>query len=145
RALRASLGKREPVYHGTFYDYEGFVVDPCALQDRMPIWIGGKTARSLRRAVELADGWVPFALTAEQIRDMLVRARETDAWQERDADLEVVLPPPRALDPIGDPDGARRALVDLGDVGTTIANLTLRTRSPEHYCEQLAAMKDLAT
>jgi len=83
RALRASLSRREPVYHGTHYDYEGFVVDPWALQPRVPIWIGGKTARSLRRAVELADGWVPFALTDEQIQNMLAKARETEAWQQR--------------------------------------------------------------
>jgi alkanesulfonate monooxygenase SsuD/methylene tetrahydromethanopterin reductase-like flavin-dependent oxidoreductase (luciferase family) len=133
------------VYHGKYYDYEGFVVDPYALQERMPMWIGGKTARSLRRAVELADGWVPFALTPEQIKDMLARARDTDAWQQRDRDIEIALPPPRAVDPLGDPDGARRALDDLADVGTTIANLTFRTKSPQHYCEQLAAMKDLAT
>src|SRR3954462_8299822 len=82
RALRASLGKREPSYHGEFYDYEGFVVDPWAVQERMPIWIGGKTARSLRRAVELADGWVPFALSPEQIKKMLAKARDTKAWQE---------------------------------------------------------------
>ena len=33
----------------------------------------------------------------------------------------------------------------VGDttLGTTIANLTFRTRSPEHYCEQLAAMREL--
>jgi probable F420-dependent oxidoreductase len=143
RALRASLSKREPVYHGTHYDYEGFVVDPWALQERVPIWIGGKTARSLRRAVELADGWVPFALTSEQITDMLAKARQTDAWEQRETDIEVVLPPPRAVDPLGDPETARRAVDDLAALGTTIANLTFRTRSPEHYCEQLAAMKAL--
>ena len=145
RALRASLGQREPVYHGQYYDYEGFVVDPWAVQERVPIWIGGKTARSLRRAVDLADGWVPFALTAEQIKAMLAKARDTEAWERREADLEIVLPPPRAVDPLGDPDGARHALVDLADAGTTIANLTFRTRSPQHYCDQLAAMKELAT
>jgi probable F420-dependent oxidoreductase len=145
RALRASLGKREPVYHGTHFDYEGFVVDPCAVQERMPIWIGGKTARSLRRAVELADGWVPFALSPDQIKRMLADARKTEAWAARDTDFEVVLPPERAVDPLGDPDGTRRAIDNLREIGTTIANLTFRTRSPEHYCEQLAAMKDLTT
>jgi probable F420-dependent oxidoreductase len=145
RALRASLGRREPTYHGTHYDYEGFVVDPWATQERVPIWIGGKTARSLRRAVELADGWVPFALSPEQIKAMLARAKETEAWAARDSDIEVVLAPDRAVDPLDDPDGARRALDTLADTGTTIANLTFRTRSPEHYCEQLATMKDLAT
>lgn len=31
RALRASLSKSEPAYHGEFYDFEGMVVDPCAV------------------------------------------------------------------------------------------------------------------
>src|SRR5436305_6741332 len=88
RALRASLSRRKPVYHGTHYDYEGFVVDPWAVQERVPIWIGGKTARSLRRAVELADGWVPFALSSEEIKEMLAGARDTGAWQERDTEIE---------------------------------------------------------
>src|SRR4030088_3521013 len=39
RALRAPLGQREPTYHGTHYDYEGFVVDPWAVQERVPLWI----------------------------------------------------------------------------------------------------------
>jgi probable F420-dependent oxidoreductase len=144
RALRASLSKREPAYHGTHYDYEGFVVDPWAVQEHVPIWIGGRTARSLRRAVELAEGWVPFAIPPDELKAMLDRARATEAWATRQRDIEIVLSPERALDPLGDPDGARRALVGLADVGTTIANLTFHTRSPEHYCEQLAAMKDLA-
>ncbi len=142
RALRASLGKREPEYHGDYYDYEGFVVDPWAVQERMPIWIGGRSARSLRRAVELADGWVPFALSSDEIKTMLAEARQTDAWQARDTDIEVVLSPVRAVDPLGDPDGARRALDDLAATGATIANLTFRTRSPQHYCDQLAAIRD---
>jgi alkanesulfonate monooxygenase SsuD/methylene tetrahydromethanopterin reductase-like flavin-dependent oxidoreductase (luciferase family) len=49
-----------PEYHGEYYDYEGFVVEPHSIQTDLPIWIGGRTYRSLRRAVELGDGWVPF-------------------------------------------------------------------------------------
>src|SRR3954467_12873818 len=60
RALRASLSQIEPVYRGEHYAYDGLVVDPCAMQPRVPIWVGGRTARSLRRAVELADDWAPF-------------------------------------------------------------------------------------
>ena len=62
RTLRASLSEREPEYHGEYYDFDGFVVDPHAEQARVPMWVGGRTARSLRRAVELGDGWVPFGL-----------------------------------------------------------------------------------
>src|SRR4030088_3308277 len=60
RALRASLSSPQPEYHGEHFDYEGFIVDPAAAQHRMPIWVGGQGYRSLRRAVELGDGWAPF-------------------------------------------------------------------------------------
>src|SRR6476661_2865517 len=48
RALRAALSQPTPEYHGAFYDFEGFVIDPCAQQERVPMWVGGRTARSLR-------------------------------------------------------------------------------------------------
>src|SRR5207237_843980 len=71
KALRASLGRREPSYSGPFYEYRDFVIDPCAVQQDMPFWIGGRTMRSLRRAVNLANGWTPFALAGEEVKAML--------------------------------------------------------------------------
>ena len=62
RALRASLSTLRPEYDGPYYSYSDVVVDPCARQERVPLWIGGRTRRSLRRAVELGDGWLPFGL-----------------------------------------------------------------------------------
>src|SRR6266513_1162740 len=93
RALRASLSELEPAYRGQHFAYVGFVVDPCAVQPYVPIWIGGRTARSLRRAVELADGWTPFGLGPNDLRRMLVRARESPAWERRVAPLDLVLTP----------------------------------------------------
>ena len=55
----------EPAYDGEFYSFGGLTVDPCALQPHMPIWIGGRTKRSLRRAVTLADGWCPFYVSID--------------------------------------------------------------------------------
>ena len=60
RALRAALPSNEPTYDGEYYSFGGLTVDPCALQPHMPFWIGGRTKRSLRRAVTLADGWCPY-------------------------------------------------------------------------------------
>src|SRR3984885_14073848 len=73
KALRASLSVAEPAYHGEFYSFDGMVVDPCAVQDRVPIWIGGRTLRSLRRAATLADGWAPSNLRLQEVRDWLDR------------------------------------------------------------------------
>ncbi len=83
RALRVALSQREPSYHGEYYSFEDFVVDPCARQDEVPLWVGGRTARSLRRAVELGDGWAPFGLRTAELAPMLERSRATDAWQAR--------------------------------------------------------------
>jgi probable F420-dependent oxidoreductase len=149
RALRTSFGQLRPEYHGEFYDYEGVLVDPCGVQTTVPLWIGGRTARSLRRAVELADGWAPFGLALEEETAMLERARATDAWKQREAatDLppfEVVLPVGRLLDPLEQPDAARQALQALGDAGATMANVSFRSQSPAHYVGQLEAMAEIA-
>jgi probable F420-dependent oxidoreductase len=149
RALRASFGRRLPEYHGEFYDYDDVLVDPCGVQQTIPLWIGGRTARSLRRAVELADGWAPFGLSTAEQAQMLERARATDAWARRQeaTDLppfEVVLPSGRLLAPVEEPDAAGDALRELGALGATMVNVNFRHQSPQHYIEQLEAMAEIA-
>jgi probable F420-dependent oxidoreductase len=145
RALRASFGKREPEYHGTHYDFGGVTVEPTTIQDRVPIWIGGRTARSLRRTIELdCDAWVPFALEPEQVRDILARARTTDAWRERTRPVDVGLAPEPPLDPVGEPGRVRDEVERHRACGATILNLRFRSRSLEHHLEQLAAFVEIA-
>ena len=144
RALRASLSRTEPSYDGDYYRYEGFVVDPCALQEHVPIWIGGRTARSLRRAVELADGWAPFLIPPDRVGELLARARETEAWAARgDRPFEVVLWPEPPLDPQGDPEAARAAAERSVGAGATILNLRFVHHSRQHFIEQMEAMTHL--
>jgi probable F420-dependent oxidoreductase len=135
-ALRASLSKRVPEYHGEHYDFSGMVVEPHAVQPHVPFWIGGRTARSLRRALT-ADGWVPFGLPLAQLAGMLADADVPDGF-------DVVLGPSRPLDPIGDAEGAGKALVRLREAGATVAGVRITAESATHYCEQLAALRDLA-
>ena len=149
RALRTSFGRREPEFHGEFYDYAGMIVDPCGVQQTVPLWIGGRTPRSLRRAVELADGWAPFGLRREELAGMLDAARATEAWDARQgaADLppfEVSLPAGRLLDPITKPDAAVEILAGMRDIGATIVNVSFRHESPAHYVEQLEALAAVA-
>jgi probable F420-dependent oxidoreductase len=139
-ALRVALADPHPAHHGAFTSFEGVVMDPTALQARVPIWVGGRTARSLRRAVELADGWCPFGLGVEQLAPLLDAARATPAWERRSGPLDLVLQPTRALDPIGDPATAQRVVDGLAAVGATAVALRLVHRSPAHYVEQLEAM-----
>jgi probable F420-dependent oxidoreductase len=136
-ALRAALSRRAPAYSGEFYEFSGFVVEPHAQQERVPLWIGGRTQRSLRRAVTVGDGWVPFGLSLDQLRDMLAAA-------DVPAGFDVVLSAGRALDPIADPHRVRGALDRPRDAGATTVNVALAADSAGHYSEQLHALAELA-
>jgi probable F420-dependent oxidoreductase len=141
RALHAAFGQREPVYAGTHYRFEGFVVDPCSVQSRVPIWLGGRSPRSLRRALVFGDGWDPFRLTLDDLAALLPRARGWREWRERPAPLELVLTPDRLLDPAVPAERAELAglVARYATLGATIVNLRFRHRSLAHYLEQLEA------
>jgi probable F420-dependent oxidoreductase len=145
RAMRASFGQTEPEHHGTHYDFEGLVVDPSTTRADVPIWIGGQSARSLRRAVELADAWAPFALNRTQLGELLAAAADTPAWTARTAPLEVIVQPTPPLDPAGDADGTRERVQRLADAGVTGMAVRFVHHSPDHYCEQLAALSELVS
>ncbi|MFJ3144491.1 LLM class F420-dependent oxidoreductase [Streptomyces halstedii] len=136
-ALRASLSRREPAYHGAHFDYQGLVVEPHAVQDRVPLWIGGRTPRSLRRAVTHGDGWVPFGLPLERLGEMVGAAPLPEGF-------EVVLSAGRPLDPSGDAEGTVEALRKAVRAGATLVSVSLTARSADHYVEQLEALAALA-
>jgi probable F420-dependent oxidoreductase len=143
RAIKASFGRRTPAYDGPFYRFDGIVVDPCAIQAPAPIWVGGRTARSLRRAVELGDGWCPFAISPRRAAAWIGEAKETGSWQDRDRPLEVVLVSRDPVDPSRDPDATRATVGELREAGATAMSLRFVHRSLTNYIEQLEAMAEL--
>jgi probable F420-dependent oxidoreductase len=136
RALRAALSSNEPKYEGEYYSFGGLTVDPCALQEHLPIWIGGRTQRSLRRALTLADGWCPFNVPIATAAEWL-RARDVPAG------FEVVLPADAPLDPIGHPGATAETLHTMAAGGTTVLSARFVHRSLEHYLEQIHALAEL--
>jgi len=146
RALRASLSEQRPSYDGPYYRFSGVVVDPCAVQQPVPLWIGGRTARSLRRAVELGDGWVPFGLGSDALGALVSRARQTPAWEkvlERTEPFELVYQNGRPIDPLDDPDGTRHVVGRLVGAGATGLQLRFVHSSPSHLIEQLGALLEV--
>jgi probable F420-dependent oxidoreductase len=143
RALRAAFGDPDPSYAGSHYQFEGFVVDPSGVQRDVPLWVGGRTGRSLRRAVELADGWAPFALGPDAVTRLLAQARRSDAWANRDHELEIVLQPVPPLDPIGSPDSVREVIAAHRAAGATALAVRLRHTSVAQYLDQLEALPAL--
>jgi probable F420-dependent oxidoreductase len=143
RAIRSSWGRTEPSYAGSSYAFDALMVEPAGARTDVPIWIGGQSARSLRRAVELGDAWSPFALNREDIATLLDRARATEPWEARTTPLDVILQPVPPFDPGGEPDKTRARVERLRDAGATGMAIRVVHHSAEHYCEQLAAMQDL--
>ncbi len=116
RAIRAAWGSVSLRHEGIHFRFPGLNVDPCGSQESLPVWVGGRSGRSLRRALSLADGWVPFGL---------------------------VFPPEPPLDPVGAPAETEAIVRSYIAVGATGMNLRFRHRSRAHYCEQLEAMPRL--
>src|SRR5262249_62211201 len=107
------------------------------------IWVGGRTERSLRRAIDLGDGWVPFLLGPEQLAAMLARARQTGAWHQRARPLEIVLWPEPAVDPLKDAERIRRQAHEYLDLGATILNYRYQSESLAHHIDQMARLVEL--
>jgi probable F420-dependent oxidoreductase len=136
RALRAALPTSEPTYDGEFYSFGGLTVDPCALQPHMPIWIGGRTKRSLRRAVTLADGWSPFYVSIETAAEWLKTFDVPPGF-------EVVMPADKPLDPVGEPGATKETLETMAAGGTTTLSARFVHHSLEHYLEQIHALAEM--
>jgi len=141
RALRAALSKRVVSYSGEFFSFDNLVVDPHAVQEHLPIWIGGHTVRSLRRAVELADAWCPSPVPTNGPRPDEMRAM-LDRF-ELPAGFEVVATPERLLDPVSAPAQVGEAVEELTKNGATSINVMFRQRSLAEYLEQLQALAEL--
>ncbi len=142
RALRAALRGRQPSYAGTHFSFQGFTIDPCAVQERVPLWLGGRTERSLRRALEFADGWDPFGLGLDELRVLLERYQTKPAWREREErgePLELIFQPQRAFD-LTTSDGletARRLCEGYAGLGASVLSLRFKSASLEQFVEQL--------
>ena len=144
RPARPAFGRRptgparralasEPAYHGEFYDFEGFVVDPCAVQEHVPLWVGGRTLRSLRRGATLADGWCPFTVSPAQAAEWLRTV-------EIPAGFDVVLPPTARLDPINEPGRTQEILAETEAYGATIVSVVPARGTLDEYLEYLESL-----
>ncbi len=141
RALRATLSRREVAYHGTHYHYEGLVVDPHAVQARVPLWIGGHTRRSLRRAIELGDAWIPPPAghrgpSPTELADTLARV-------DLPAGFHIGVSPGLALDPAQAPAQCAEVVGEWHESGATLLTVAFAQRSAAHYLEQLEAFAAL--
>lgn len=88
-ALRLHWSGEPFSYQGTHFSARDVVARPAAVQQPIPIWIGGNAAITLRRVAERAQGWMPLSgpveavttartahVSAEQLPDRIRQLRE---------------------------------------------------------------------
>ena len=56
--MRRLWTERDVTYHGRYYSMDNVNVDPKPAQQPLPVILGGSADGALRRAGELADGWI---------------------------------------------------------------------------------------
>lgn len=142
RALRAALGRRVVSYDGPYYSFDNLIIDPHAVQERVPLWIGGHSRRALRRAAVLGDGWSPAPQAFRGPSPELMRQMLDEV--DRPANFDVVFTPSGRVDRIGAPSSVCTVLDTAAMAGGTLVNLTVRHESLAHYLEQLEAFATIA-
>ena len=60
-AMREIWTRDEAEFHGELVDFDPIWSWPKPLQTPLPVYIGGNTEHTMKRVIELGDGWVPNA------------------------------------------------------------------------------------
>lgn len=82
----------DPAYDGQHVAFRDVVLDPKPDQrPHPPIWIGGYTNASIRRAARVGDGWMPWGVTRAQLPAKLDQLRNDPGFTERPRPFGVFL------------------------------------------------------
>ena len=74
RAFQSLWTEMAPQFNGTWVKYDGIFFEPKPVQQpHPPIWIGGESGPSLRRAARFADAWYPIGSNNRHLLDTLPR------------------------------------------------------------------------
>ena len=145
--IRALWTNEQASFHGKYFTFEEMSVAPRPVQyPHPPIWAGGNSRRAARRAAELGDGWVPFQVTPEDVRDRLDYVRPL--LEERTRPFDVVVPAspidltPNAFDGARSPfSGSREQIIEdirtYEAAGVTGMTAGFRARSLDEQLEKM--------
>jgi probable F420-dependent oxidoreductase len=73
-----------PEFHGKFYQFDGIQFWPKPVQNPLPIWVGGHSKRSIRRAIAYGQAWHPTRQTPEFVAEHVPYLRQEAERAGRD-------------------------------------------------------------
>lgn len=82
--LRRLFTERSVTFNGRYHHIPAAGLLPRPVQERIPIWVGGSSDASLKRAARLGDGWLPQMPPGERAREMMEALRRYVADEGRD-------------------------------------------------------------
>lgn len=71
----SQLLKGPVAYKGKYVEFEEMDLHPRPIQDPLPIYVGGNHPNAISRAVKWGSGWLPFALTPNEIKERSVQIK----------------------------------------------------------------------
>ena len=75
-AFRAIWTQERVTFHGKYTNIQDLLLDPKPVQKPYPpIWVGGETGPSMRRAARVGDAWYPIGTNKAYMLDTLPRLR----------------------------------------------------------------------
>jgi probable F420-dependent oxidoreductase len=73
-AFRTIWTQERPVFNGKYVHVDGLLMDPKPAQKPYPpIWVGGESGPSMRRAARIGDAWYPIGSNNAHLLDTLPR------------------------------------------------------------------------
>ena len=73
--LRALWTQPVVTFHGRWHHISEAGINPLPVQRPIPIWFGGHSDATLKRAARLGDGWFPLRPPSDEARGMVERLR----------------------------------------------------------------------
>jgi len=82
--FRVLWTEAHPAFHGKFYQFDGIQFWPKPVQQPLPIWVGGHSKRSIRRAIVYGSAWHPTRQTPEFVAEHVPYLRQEAERTGRD-------------------------------------------------------------
>jgi alkanesulfonate monooxygenase SsuD/methylene tetrahydromethanopterin reductase-like flavin-dependent oxidoreductase (luciferase family) len=87
--LKLTWTQEQVSYDGRLFRFDGVTIDPHPPADT-PIWYGGSTPASVRRALEYCDGWFPGRCPLKTFDKYAQRVRDGAAEQGRELGIGII-------------------------------------------------------